>query len=88
MEKKNKFCQSCGMPMKKDPKGGSTNADGSPNTTYCSYCYENGEFTQKNMTVIEMQELVKGHLKKIGFPGFLASLFTKNIPKLKRWQQK
>jgi hypothetical protein len=25
----NKFCQSCGMPMKKDTKTGGTNADGS-----------------------------------------------------------
>jgi hypothetical protein len=25
----NKFCQSCGMPMKNDPEHGGTNADGS-----------------------------------------------------------
>jgi hypothetical protein len=31
MEKKFKICQSCGMPLKKDPKGGSTNSDGSIN---------------------------------------------------------
>ena len=45
MSKKNKFCQSCGMPMSKDPQGGGTNADGSKNENYCSYCYQNGEFT-------------------------------------------
>ena len=28
MESQNKFCQSCGMPMKKDPKNGGTNVDG------------------------------------------------------------
>jgi len=43
MEKKNKFCQSCGMPMKQDPQGGGTNADGSINIMYCSYCYQNFE---------------------------------------------
>jgi len=29
MEKPFKFCQSCGMPLKKDELGGGTNADGS-----------------------------------------------------------
>lgn len=29
MEKKYKNCQSCGMPMKKDPQSGGTHADGS-----------------------------------------------------------
>jgi hypothetical protein len=29
MEKVYKNCQSCGMPLKKDAKGGGTNADGS-----------------------------------------------------------
>ncbi|MEZ5145910.1 MAG: zinc ribbon domain-containing protein [Bacteroidales bacterium] len=29
MEKTYKNCQSCGMPLKRDEKGGGTNADGS-----------------------------------------------------------
>ena len=43
--KNHKFCQSCGMPLSKDPNGGGTNADGTKNTSYCSYCYQNGSFT-------------------------------------------
>jgi len=82
---KNKYCQSCGMPMKKDPKGGGTNANGTKNFKYYSYCYENGAFTQPNMTVEEMQVLVKRQINKMGFPGFMAGFFTKNIPKLERW---
>ncbi len=82
-----KYCQSCGMPMKKDPKQGGTNSDGSKNLMYCSYCYENGEFTQPNITLDEMKALVKSELKKIGFPGFIAGLFTKGIPNLKRWKK-
>ena len=39
-----KNCQSCGMPLKRDEKGGGTNADGSISKMYCSFCYENGEF--------------------------------------------
>jgi hypothetical protein len=42
MESQNKFCQSCGMPMKKDPLHGGTNADCSQNELYCSYCYREG----------------------------------------------
>ncbi len=86
MQKTNKVCQSCGMPMKKDPQGGGTNSDGTKSEMYCSYCYQNGAFTAANMTVAEMQELVKGKLKEMHFPGFLASVMVKGIPKLKRWQ--
>lgn len=86
MEKKYKNCQSCGMPLKKDPKGGSKNADGSINNMYCSYCFENGEFLQPDVTAIEMQTFVRNHLKKMGFPGFVARLLTNCIPKLERWK--
>ena len=86
MEKAHKNCQSCGMPMKKDEHGGGTNADGSKSLMYCSKCYQQGKFTKPNMTVTEMQALVKDKLKEFGFPGFLAGFFTKNIPKLERWK--
>ncbi len=36
MEKKYKNCQSCGIPMKKDPELGGTNADDSKSLKYCS----------------------------------------------------
>lgn len=88
MEKSFKNCQSCGMPLKKDPKGSGTNSDGTKSTKYCSYCYAEGKFTQPNMTAIEMKDFVKGKLKEMGFPGFLAGLFTMNIPKLERWRNK
>lgn len=38
------LCQSCGMPMTKAEHYG-TNADGSKNEQYCTYCYQNGAFT-------------------------------------------
>ena len=88
METAHKNCQSCGMPLKRDEKGGGTNTDGSKSNMYCSKCYENGQFSSPQITVIEMQALVKGKLKEFGFPGFLAGLFTKNIPKLERWKNK
>jgi hypothetical protein len=76
------------MPLKKDPQGGGSNADGTKSVMYCSYCYENGEFLQPNITAKEMQVFVKGKLKKMGFPGFIAGWMCKGIPKLERWQNK
>ena len=84
--KKNKICQSCGMPLKRDPKNGSTNADGSKNEKYCSYCYQEGAFLQPEITAIEMQAFCKEKIKEMGYPGFLAGFFTKGIPKLERWR--
>ena len=81
-----KNCQSCGMPLKKDPQGGGTNADGSTSQMYCSYCYENGVFKQPDWNVNQMRTFVKGKLKEMGFPGFLTGFFTMNIPKLERWK--
>lgn len=81
-----KNCQSCGMPLKKSPNGGGTNQDGTISTAYCAYCYENGHFTKPDITAAQMQEFVKDKMKEMGFPGFLAGLFAKGIPKLKRWQ--
>lgn len=86
MSKTYKNCQSCGMPLKKDPNGGGTDVDGSRSDMYCSYCYEYGTFKQPNWTVDQMQEFVKGKLKEIGFPGFLAGPFSKGIRKLERWK--
>lgn len=87
MEKVYKNCQSCGMPLKKDAAGGGSNADGSKSTMYCSHCFQNGKFTRENVSVEEMQELVKGKMKQMGIPGFLVGVLTKRIPKLERWKK-
>ena len=81
-----KYCQSCGMPLKRDEKGGGTNADGTRSTMYCSHCFQQGRFTMPDMTIEQMQQLVKGKLKEFGFPGFLAGFFTRGIPRLDRWK--
>lgn len=74
------------MPLKRDEKGGGTNANGSKSIMFCSKCFEQGKFTQPDMTIEQMQTLVKGKLKEFGFPGLVAGLFTRNIPKLERWR--
>jgi len=87
MEKINKVCQSCGMPLKRDEKGGGTNAHRSISIKYCSHCYVDGNFTSPNMTVKEMQDRVKMKLMEAGIPGFLTGIFTIGIPKLDRWKK-
>lgn len=83
--KNSKICESCGMPMKKDPQGGGTNVDGSKNEAYCSYCYQNGDFTFKG-TVKEFQEHCRVMMIQSGFSKFLAWLFTRNMKRLPRWK--
>ncbi len=51
-----KFCQSCGMPMGTGEDLYGTEANGSKSEDYCSYCYENGQFTF-NGSMEEMIEI-------------------------------
>lgn len=83
-----KMCQSCGMPLSKDPKGGGTLADGSKTTEYCSHCYQNGRFTKPDLTAEQMVQLVRGKFKEMGVPRVVGWFFTRNIPKLGRWKNK
>jgi Putative zinc ribbon domain len=87
-EKPFKNCQSCGMPLKRDASGGGSEADGSRSGMYCSHCYEAGAFTVPDITAQQMQERVKGKMKNMGFPVFMAGLFTRGIPKLERWNKR
>ncbi|MCX7168511.1 MAG: zinc ribbon domain-containing protein [Rhodocyclales bacterium] len=80
-------CQSCGMPLKADPKGGGTNADGSLSQEYCSYCYVNGVFVNPDMSMEEMKALVFEKLRERGFPKFVAGFFASGLGRLKRWKQ-
>lgn len=48
------ICQSCGMNMKSARDFGA-NADGTPNSEYCTHCYRGGAFT-RGATLEEMLE--------------------------------
>ncbi len=81
-----KNCQSCGMPLSRDPEGGGRNADGSRSRTYCSHCFVNGRFALPDMTMEQMRSRVREKLREMGMPGFLSVVFTRNIPSLARWK--
>lgn len=81
------FCQSCGKPVSRTEEVG-TNEDGSPNEYYCAECYQNGEFTDPDITVNEMIiKCAKGMLDKN--PSLreedATGLLVNFLPNLKRW---
>ncbi|WP_317899930.1 zinc ribbon domain-containing protein [Aurantibacillus circumpalustris] len=86
METTNKNCQSCGMPLKRDEKGGGSNADGSKSTMYCSYCFENGEFKYRGTNVLEFQDYCKEKMIEGGHSKFTSWLFTRGMKRLQRWK--
>ena len=84
---KNKICQSCGMPLE-NYKNFGKNQDGSINNEYCNFCFKEGQFTDKNITM--EQKIEKNILiaKKMGTPEDKARQMAENIiPKLKRWRE-
>ena len=80
-----RFCQSCGMPMEKDPGMGGTNQDGSKTHKYCSLCYENGAFKDNFTVSDDMVNFVKGKLKEMGHSSLKRWFFTSHIHRLERW---
>jgi general stress protein 26 len=88
---KQKFCQSCGMPLTEEVLG--TNADGSKNEDYCMYCYKDGKFLQ-DCTMDEMIEhcaqfvnaVNEGLEKPITKEEYIGMMKT-YFPQLKRWRQ-
>lgn len=74
------------MPLKADPQGGGTNADGTRNQEYCSYCYVGGRFVNPDMNIGEMRALVIEKLRERGYPGFVARFFASGLDRLKRWR--
>ncbi|MGM0376015.1 MAG: zinc ribbon domain-containing protein [Bacteroidota bacterium] len=86
METTYKFCQSCGMPMKKDPEKGGTQTDGSRNAKFCSYCCQNGNFTFQG-NVQEFQDFCREKMIENGHPKIMAWLFTRGMKRLERWKE-
>lgn len=87
-----KFCQSCGMPLNVAADHG-TNADKSINDDYCTYCFQDGNFTQQ-LTMNEMinhcaqfvDEFNKSSEKKLSKDEAIAQM-KEYFPHLKRWKE-
>ncbi len=88
MEQKNLICQSCGMPLDKDPNKGGTNADKSISDKYCSFCYKNGKFTDEGITLREkIERNVQIAVSRMNIPESKAREMAESIlPGLERWK--
>ena len=85
-----KFCESCGAPMGAldEMYGPGLEADGTPSPDYCNVCYENGQFTNPNITLQEQIESIADIMvKSFGFdPVDAMEQCKQGIPNLKRWK--
>ena len=80
------LCQSCCMPLTDDLLG--TNADGTVNHDYCSYCYEAGEFTAPDLTMEEMISICIPFMVEQGMTAEDAlKILESTLPNLKRWSK-
>jgi hypothetical protein len=82
------FCQSCGMPLNQ-PADFGTSAGGQRVNDYCQYCYENGRFTQPDLTLEEMVARCTQLLVAQGATPEPAAraLMADALPRLKRWRE-
>ena len=84
-----KICQCCAMPMPTGELHG-TNADGSKNEDYCTYCYADGKI-QFDVTMDEMVEACVPHLMKADSAmteEAARKYMTDILPTLKYWKEK
>ncbi len=81
-------CQSCGMPVSAEFGNYGTQADGSPETGFCQFCFQDGGFTNPDQTLDGMvQSSIDFMTANLGFTREKASEMSNDvIPRLKRWK--
>lgn len=88
MENQSIICQSCGMPLDKDPNHGGTNSDQSRSDQYCSFCFKDGQFTDEGITLQEkIDKNVRMAVTRLNITEEKARQMAESIlPGLKRWK--
>jgi len=83
-----KYCQSCGMPMGETDEMYGTELNGSKNTEYCKYCYDEGKFTDPDCTLEKMIEICTDIMvNEYNFAREDAKTqCVEGLPTLKRWK--
>jgi hypothetical protein len=82
----NLICQSCTMPIDNMADRG-TEKDGSKNSEYCKYCYQDGNLIEPDMTLAQMKEIVTMQMKKMNLPETIIQHSLNALPGLKRWRK-
>lgn len=78
-------CQCCGLPFPPVMRG--SNRDQSKNNDYCFDCFENGEFTDHQLTIQDMEKkllTMARHRDEISIEE--AHQTIRILPDLKRWK--
>jgi predicted nucleic acid-binding protein len=65
-----------------------TEKDGTKSNEYCRYCYQNGEFTNPDLTLEEMKEHMMRIMEKDKLPEDILERALNRLPFLKRWSSK
>ena len=88
MENNAKICQSCGMPLDKDPNKGGTNLNGSLSDKYCSFCFQNGKFADEGITLKEkIEKNIQIAVTRLKISESEARKMAESLlPKLERWK--
>ncbi len=83
MSNEYKCCQSCSLPFDKDP-----NISEKEHAMYCVLCFKNGELTNPNQTLEEMEKYVyEMAVEHTTYPTFLIKQHVKTVKKLERWKK-
>jgi hypothetical protein len=64
-----------------------TEKDGTKNTEYCKYCYQNGSLINPEMTFDEMKEIVITQMRKLHIHENVIHQSLDRLPHLKRWNK-
>ena len=85
---KGPFCQSCGMPMRRATDFG-VGADGLRVNDYCHFCFDDGKFTEPEITPQQMEEKCASFMMRQTFTPEMEArtLMHDVIPRLKRWRE-
>ena len=88
MKSRGPLCQSCAMPIDKAELFG-TNKDGTRSNEYCTYCFQNGKFTEPELTMQKMIDKCVSLMvqKNIMAEADARELMAGTIPNLKRWKK-
>ena len=79
------LCQSCGIPLDNETLKG-TEKNGLKNEEYCKFCYDQGGYTNPNLTLDELKETVEIQMKKLKLPDDAIEDALNILPNLNRWK--
>jgi len=85
------FRQSCAMPLEK-PQDFGTEKTGQPSREYCTFCYQNGDWTNPDISFAEMAALgkkgISDNKNMTRFARWSLKLsYPMMLKKMKRWQK-